>query len=92
MVIAGISNVEGIISTMNKKENIFSFMKQVMLNSKLKLSYDQELITQTNNEKFELSKDGYIKFYHPENTRDDLLFALAIYASKSEEKEVALEI
>ena len=54
---ASIPNVEGITLTMPKKEEILSYLKQQMLQSKLKIPYDQELIAELNIEKYELTTD-----------------------------------
>ncbi|MFN3621662.1 MAG: hypothetical protein ACK4TI_02105, partial [Nitrososphaerales archaeon] len=87
---AGIPNVEGIVLTMPKKEEVLGYLKQIMLESKLKLPYDQELIAEMNIEKYELTKDGHIRFSHPEATHDDRLWALAlaVYASRTASKGV----
>ena len=44
---------------------------------------DIDLISELNVEKFELAKTGHIKFSHPENTHDDVFWAvaLAVYAA-----------
>ena len=87
---SGIPNVEGVILTSPKKQEILGFLKQQMQNKTLKIPYDAELIAEINIEKFELSKDGSIKFYHPEGTHDDRLWslALAVFATRGFEFEV----
>jgi len=94
MVRAGIPNVEGITLTMPKKEEILSYLKQQMLQTKLKIPYDQELIAELNIEKYELTKDGHIRFSHPEGTHDDRLWALALaaYASRTKSTGVVAAI
>ncbi|MCX8191627.1 MAG: terminase family protein, partial [Nitrososphaerales archaeon] len=84
---AGIENIEGVVLTMQKKEEVLGYLKQVMLESKLKLPYDEDLIIEMNIEKYELTKDGHIKFSHPEHCHDDRLWALAlaVYASRGKE-------
>jgi len=81
---SGIPNVEGVILTSPKKQEILGFLKQQMQNKTLKIPYDAELLAELNNEKFELSKDGNIKFYHPEGSHDDKVWslALAVYATR----------
>ncbi|MEM2122921.1 MAG: terminase family protein [Candidatus Bathyarchaeia archaeon] len=80
----GIGNVEGILLTLQRKEEILSYLKQEMLNGQLLLPYDPELIAEINVEEYELTKDGRIKFSHPEGSHDDQLWALALaaYASR----------
>ena len=94
MVRAGIPNVEGVTLTMPKKEEILSYLKQQMLQTKLKIPYDQELIAELNIEKYELTKDGHIRFSHPEGTHDDRLWALALatYASRTKSTGVVAAI
>jgi phage FluMu gp28-like protein len=46
--------------------------------------YDPDLISEMNIERFEYTKDGRLRFTHPEGTHDDMLWALALacYATK----------
>lgn len=44
----------------------------------LKIPYDSELIAELNIERFELTKEGKIKFSHPEGTHDDRFWSLAL--------------
>jgi len=55
-----------------------------MLNRQISIYHDNELIAELNIEKFEVTKEGRIKFSHPAGTHDDRLwaFALAVYAAK----------
>jgi hypothetical protein len=57
-----------------------------MVEKKLKIPYDSELIAELNIERFELTKDGKIKFSHPEGTNDDRFWSLALatYATRTE--------
>jgi len=59
-----------------------------MVQGKLKIPYDPELIAELNVERFELTKDGRIKFSHLQNTHDDRFWslALAVYAARREAK------
>jgi predicted HTH domain antitoxin len=70
---------------MQNKEQVMTYLKNVMEKNALKLPYDRELLHELNVEKFELSKSGHITFTHPSGTHDDMLWALAlaVYASKS---------
>ena len=81
---SGIPAVKGIILTMQEKEKIMTFLKQKMLNRQISIYHDNELIAELNTEKFEVTKEGRIKFSHPVGTHDDMLwaFALAVYATK----------
>ncbi|MEM2507372.1 MAG: hypothetical protein QXF61_10060, partial [Nitrososphaeria archaeon] len=55
---------------------------------KLRIPYDPELIAELNIERFELTKDGKIKFSHPEGSHDDRFWslALAVYAARAPPK------
>jgi len=104
---AGLTNVEGIMLTMQSKQEVLGYMKQQMQNCVeacgnpkcnhlrlLRIPYDPEVIAEINLEKFELTKDGQIKFSHPEGTHDDRLWAiaLAVYASRESETPVLIPI
>lgn len=83
MVRAGITGTTGVTLTLPKKQEILGILKQKMQLGQLKIPYDADLIAEINVEKYELTKDGQIKFSHPEGTHDDRLWALAlaVYAS-----------
>jgi hypothetical protein len=57
-----------------------------MVEKRLKIPYDSDLIAELNIERFELTKDGKIKFSHPESTNDDRFWSLALacYSSRTE--------
>ncbi|MCS7114536.1 MAG: hypothetical protein RMJ15_00500 [Nitrososphaerota archaeon] len=63
------------------------WLKQCMTEKRLKIPYDNDLIAELNIERYELTKDGKIKFNHPEGTRDDRFWslALAVYATRTEQ-------
>jgi phage FluMu gp28-like protein len=81
---SGIPNLEGVVLTSQAKEEILGYMKQVMVQNQFRMPYDPDLVAEINCEQFELTKDGHIRFSHPEGTHDDRLWAiaLAIYASR----------
>lgn len=86
MVNAGISETEGVKFTQETKEKMAQWLKQCMTEKRLKIPYDSDLITELNIERFELTKDGKIKFSHPECTHDDRFWSLALacYATRTE--------
>jgi len=86
MVNAGITETEGVKFTQETKEKMAQWLKQCMVEKKLKIPYDSDLIAELNIERFELTKDGKIKFSHPEGTNDDRFWSLALacYASRTE--------
>ena len=83
---AGISQTEGVKFTQETKEQLATFLKQNMINKRLKIPYDPELIAELNIERFELTKEGKIRFSHPQGAHDDRFWslALAVYATRTE--------
>jgi len=81
---AGIPGVEGVKFTLETKMKIATHLKELMVEGRLKIPYDPDLIAELNIERFELTKDGKIKFSHPEGTHDDGFWSLALacYASR----------
>jgi len=86
MVNAGITETEGVKFTQETKEKMAQWLKQCMVEKRLKIPYDSDLIAELNIERFELTKDGKIKFSHPEGTNDDRFWSLALacYATRTE--------
>ena len=86
MVNAGMSQTEGVTFTQETKEKMAQWLKQCMVEKRLKIPYDGELIAELSIERFELTKDGRIKFTHPEGTHDDRFWSLALacYATRTE--------
>jgi hypothetical protein len=78
--------VEGMNLTLPAKEEIATNMRQIMKTRQLEIPYDPELIEELNVERFELTREGKVKFSHPENTNDDLFWALALALFAAKEK------
>jgi phage FluMu gp28-like protein len=76
--------VEGVILTMQMKEEVLGNLKALMENKRLAIPYDADLLAELNAERFELTKTGHIQFSHPEGTHDDMLWALALAAYGAE--------
>lgn len=55
-----------------------------MVEDRLAIPYHNDLITELNVERFELTKTGKIKFSHPQGTHDDRFWAvtLAVYGTR----------
>lgn len=87
---AGIRQTKGLKFTQQTKEELATYLKQLMVQGKLKIPYDPELIAELNIERFELTKDGRLKFSHPENTHDDRFWSLALatYAARQEKPKL----
>ncbi|MBT0160941.1 hypothetical protein G4O51_13255 [Candidatus Bathyarchaeota archaeon A05DMB-2] len=84
MVNAGIRQTDGVKFTQETKEKMAQWLKQCMVEKRLKIPYDSNLIAELNIERFELTKEGKIKFSHPEGTHDDRFWSLAlsVYAAR----------
>lgn len=85
---AGISEVEGIKFTQETKQEMAAYLKQCMNEKRLEIPYDSDLIAELNIERFELTKEGKIRFNHPPGTSDDRLWSLTL-ACISSRKEHA---
>ena len=85
---AGINQTQGIKFTQETKEKMATLLKQHMTQKTLKIPYDSNLIAELNAEHFQLTKEGKIKFSHPEGTHDDRFWALclATYATRKNKK------
>lgn len=82
---AGIRQVEGIKFTLPTKEKLATNLKQRMIDGTFKVPYvparsirDVDLMAELNVERFELRKTGGIAFSHPEETHDDVFWAIAL--------------
>ena len=86
MINAGITETEGVKFTIETKQEMAQWLKQCMVEKRLKIPYDSDLIAELNIERFELTKNGKIKFSHPEGTNDDRFWSLALatYATRTE--------
>ena len=91
---AGIAQVSPVTFSMQSKQEIANYLKEQMQLKTFALPYDPDVIAELNLEKFELTKDGSIKFYHEEGTHDDRFWsvALAVYASRESEKPAFIPI
>jgi phage FluMu gp28-like protein len=83
---AGVKNPEGKILTVQEKQNIMTYLRQLMEQGRLHIPCDQELINEMNAEQFEYTKTGQALFSNPIGTHDDRLWALslAVYAARFE--------
>jgi len=85
---AGIQNVEGVMFTEQRKEELATVLKEKMFKDEFRLPYDRAVINELNVERYELTKTGRIRFSHPEGSHDDRFWvtALATYATEKESK------
>jgi phage FluMu gp28-like protein len=87
----GIRNVEGIKFTVQTKEELLSSLKIVMEQNRLAIPYHRQLSEQINEQQYSYSKSGHLQFSHPENSHDDMLWALAlsVYGAREPRKPPA---
>jgi phage FluMu gp28-like protein len=87
----GLRNVEGLKFTVQTKEELLSNLKIFMEQNRLAIPYHRQLCQQINEQRYEYSKSGHLKFSHPENSHDDMLWALAlsVYVAREPKKEPA---
>lgn len=84
MVKGGIRNVEGVMLSLPKKQEILSHLKQLMENELFTYPFEVNLTGELNVEQFELTKTGQMQFSHPDGTHDDIFWAvaLAVFATR----------
>jgi len=82
----GVDYVEGIKFTAETKEKLLSRLKIAMEQGRLAIPYERRLCQQINEQQYSYSKTGHLQFHHPENSKDDMLWALAlaVAATKTE--------
>jgi phage FluMu gp28-like protein len=94
MQAAGITQVTPVIFSMQSKMEMAKYFKEQMQLKTFALPYDPDVIAELNVEKYELTKDGNVKFNHDEGTHDDRFWsiALAVYASRESEAPAFIPI
>lgn len=88
---AGMENVEGVVFTAQRKQEMYSLMKERMRTGLFWYpyfefrvgNYQSSISAELHVEKFDYLKDGSLKLNHPEGTNDDVFWsiALALYCS-----------
>ncbi len=79
----GLSNVEGVKFTVQTKEELLTSLKIAMEQNRLAIPYHRQLCQQINEQQYAYSKSGHLQFSHPENSHDDMLWALALAVTTS---------
>lgn len=94
MQAAGVTQVTPVIFSMQSKQEMAKYLKEAMQLKTFALPYDPDVIAELNLEKFEISKDGNVKFHHDEGTHDDRFWsiALAVYAARQPEAPAFIPI
>jgi phage FluMu gp28-like protein len=82
----GINSTEGTKFTPETKEQLLTGLKITMEQEKLAIPYERRLCEQINDQQYAYNKNGHLQFSHPPNSKDDMLWALAlaVAASKTE--------
>jgi hypothetical protein len=77
--------------TTKTKEELLSSLKIAMEQNRLAIPYHRQLCEQINEQQYSYSKSGHLQFSHPENSHDDMLWALAlsVYAAREPRKTPA---
>jgi phage FluMu gp28-like protein len=83
----GLTNAEGKPFTAQSKAEMLANLRVKMEQSAFKMPYNHRLCQQINEQRYEYTKSGKLRFWHPPNSHDDQLWALALalYASKEDE-------
>lgn len=69
---------EGVILTAKAKQNLLTRLKLLLENRGLILPNERMLLTQMNEQQYEMTKSGGMIFRHPPNAHDDQFWALAL--------------
>ena len=66
---------------------MLAYLRIRMEQKQFAMPYDRRLCQQINEQQYEYTKSGQLRFWHPPNSHDDQLWALvlACYASKQDE-------
>jgi len=84
----GLMNAESKVFTVQSKAEMLANLRIKMEQHQFKMPYSHRLCQQINNQQYEYTKTGQIRFWHPKNSHDDQLWALALscYATKETTK------
>lgn len=88
----GLSNAEGASFSGDRKAEYLAYLRIRMEQGRFRMPYDRRLCQQLNEQQYEYGKTGKLRFWHPPNSHDDQLWALAlaVYASKQGETKATL--
>lgn len=83
----GLSNVEGVTLTAQRKREILTHLKERMAERELIIPDDRDLHLQLNQQEYGLTKTGLMIFRHPQGGHDDKLHAVALAVAASRETQ-----
>lgn len=84
----GLKNAEGESFSAQSKAEMLTYLRIKMEQGKFKMSYSRRLCQQLNEQQYAYNKAGYLMFSHPEESHDDMLWALALATKATRQKEV----
>jgi phage terminase large subunit-like protein len=82
----GLTTAEGVTLTQDSKTELLTHLKLAMEQNQLAIAYNKNICQQINEQQYSYSKNGKLTFSHPQNSHDDMLWALALatYAAKTQ--------
>jgi len=85
-----LTNAESKSFTAQSKAEMLAYLRIKMEQGTLKMPFNHRLCQQINNQQYQYTKTGQLKFWHPPNTHDDQLWALALatWATKEDTSAV----
>src|SRR5208337_3176800 len=69
--------------TIQTKEELLTSLKIAMEQNRLAIPYHRQLCQQLNEQQYTYAKNGHLLFSHPQNSHDDMTWALALAVSRS---------
>jgi len=84
----GLKNAEGEAFTAQSKAEMLTYLRIKMEQDRFKMPYSRRLCQQLNEQQYAYSKAGYLMFSHPEESHDDMLWALALATKATRRKTV----
>ena len=79
----GLAKAEGAPFSGEKKAEYLANLRIKMEQGQFKMPYDRRLCQQMNEQQYEYTKNGKLRFWHPPNSHDDQLWALALAVTTS---------
>jgi len=86
----GLMNAESKVFTVQSKAEMLANLRIKMEQKQFKMPYSHRLCQQINSQQYEYTKTGQLRFWHPKNSHDDQVWALALatWATKETSKGV----
>ena len=85
----GLTNAEGVTLSAQSKAEMLAYLRLKMEQGSFKMPYNYRLCQQVNEQQYEYTKSGQLRFWHHAGCHDDRLWALtlAVFATKGKEPE-----